>query len=87
MSLILNYLCVHQGKIKRSSLEALSRSREVADANGHEVVALVLGPEVAAHAAKRLPTYARPRRIVFMDEFPRTRTDKVDRKALSDRLA
>jgi len=51
MSLILNYLCVHQGKIKRSSLEVLSRSREVADANGHEVVALVLGPDAAAHAA------------------------------------
>ena len=43
--------------------------------------------QVAAHAAKRLPTYARPRRIVFMNEFPRTRTNKVDRRALADRLA
>ena len=42
--------------------------------------------QVAAHAAKRLPAYARPRRIVFMDEFPRTRTNKVDRRALADSL-
>ncbi|HEY5565289.1 MAG TPA: FAD-binding protein, partial [Rhodothermia bacterium] len=51
MALILTYLSVQDDKIKRSSLEALSHSREVARRNGHEVVAALIHPDGAVHAS------------------------------------
>ncbi len=39
--------------------------------------------DVSRHAARLLPGYAVPRKILFMTDFPRTRTGKVDRKALA----
>ena len=32
----------------------------------------------------RVPTYAVPERAIFLDEFPRTRTGKIDRRALQE---
>ena len=37
-----------------------------------------------AHLAARLPEFAVPGRYVFLDKFPMTVTDKIDRKALPD---
>lgn len=42
MATILNFVATADGKIKRSSLEVLSRSRELAEANGHTLEAVVL---------------------------------------------
>ena len=39
---------------------------------------------VAQHAARHLPPYARPRRVYALEEFPRTRTGKIDRNALAE---
>ena len=39
--------------------------------------------DVSRHVARLLPSYAVPRKILFLTEFPRTRTGKVDRKALA----
>jgi len=39
--------------------------------------------DVSRHAARLLPGYAVPRKVLLLTEFPRTRTGKVDRKALA----
>lgn len=41
--------------------------------------------ELKADVATRIPTYAVPRTIRFLDEFPRTATGKIDRRALQDK--
>jgi amino acid adenylation domain-containing protein len=43
--------------------------------------------DIGKHVARLLPAYARPRRISLLREFPRTRTGKIDRSALADRLS
>lgn len=48
MPAILTYLSIQQGKVKRSSLEVLSRSRELADRSGREVIAAVIDPDAAS---------------------------------------
>lgn len=45
--------------------------------------AKVSNKEINRHAARMLPGYAVPRRIHVVTEYPRTRTGKVDRKALA----
>jgi long-chain acyl-CoA synthetase len=39
--------------------------------------------EIRAHARRRLPAFARPRRILAVPELPRTSAGKVDRRAAS----
>src|SRR5690606_18749632 len=50
MSTILSYVAVQSGKPTRSSLEALSRAREVAQARGAALAAAVLAPDADALA-------------------------------------
>lgn len=50
MSTLLVYIAVNDGKIKRSSLEVLSRCKALADAQGHTVAALVIAPNAASYA-------------------------------------
>jgi electron transfer flavoprotein alpha subunit len=50
MPTILSYVAVQNGKPTRSSLEVLSRAREVARARGADLAAAVLAPDAAAHA-------------------------------------
>ncbi|MGA7306081.1 MAG: electron transfer flavoprotein subunit alpha/FixB family protein [Rhodothermales bacterium] len=49
MSAILTYLSVQQGKIKRSSLEVLTRARELANHSGHRVIAAVIDSDGVSH--------------------------------------
>lgn len=49
MSTILTYVAVSDGKLKRSSLEVLSRCRELAKANGHKTEAVIIDPEAARY--------------------------------------
>jgi electron transfer flavoprotein alpha subunit len=49
---ILVFVERREGRIKRPSLEAVSASRRLADANGGAVDALVLGAGAAGHAAE-----------------------------------
>jgi amino acid adenylation domain-containing protein len=46
-----------------------------------------LRDELKAHLAMRLPTYARPQRLVFRDELPLTPNGKVDRRRLEAECA
>jgi acyl-coenzyme A synthetase/AMP-(fatty) acid ligase len=46
-----------------------------------------LAAELQAYAKSKLEPYKYPREVVFMDELPRTHLGKVDRGALSRRLA
>jgi len=43
--------------------------------------------EIGKHVAKLLPAYARPRKINLVQNFPRTRTGKIDRSALAAQLS
>ncbi len=43
--------------------------------------------ELVSHAATRLSDYKVPQQIVVVDDFPRTGTDKVAKRALLDRFA
>ena len=40
--------------------------------------------DIAAHVSRHLPSYARPRSISILSEFPHTRTGKVDRNAIAE---
>jgi electron transfer flavoprotein alpha subunit len=64
MSTLLTYIDVHDGKIKRSSLEVLSRCNELAAELGWESVALVLQPD-ATKAIEGLKPYG-PAKIYTM---------------------
>jgi electron transfer flavoprotein alpha subunit len=56
MSTLLTVISVNDGKIKRSSLEVLSRCNELADANGHTSAALVIDAN-ASNVAEELKKY------------------------------
>jgi acyl-coenzyme A synthetase/AMP-(fatty) acid ligase len=43
--------------------------------------------EIRRHVARLLPPYACPRRINLLQDFPRTRTGKIDRGALAAQLS
>lgn len=44
MGIVLSYVAIQDGKVKRSSLEVLSRSRDLAKANGHSIKAVIAHP-------------------------------------------
>lgn len=48
MSTLLAYIAVQDGKIKKSSLEVLTRCRELAHEGGHTLAALIAHPEAAS---------------------------------------
>lgn len=63
-----------------------------ADGNKQIEAAVVAKPgvhlspaELGGHLARRLPSYAVPARIITIDQFPRTSTGKINRRALQDR--
>jgi benzoate-CoA ligase len=56
----------------------------VVAANGAHDDALTA--ELAALAADRLPAHQRPRRIMLVDELPRTATGKIQRFLLKQRV-
>ena len=67
MSTILTFVATGDGKIKRSSLEVLSRSKAVADANGMQLEAVILdaNPDsftdtVASYGASKIYTVKHP---------------------------
>ena len=45
----------------------------------------VTSRDLTAHCAERLPSYMVPERFCFLDALPRTSTDKIDRRELTDR--
>ncbi|MFN1835309.1 electron transfer flavoprotein subunit alpha/FixB family protein [Balneola sp. MJW-20] len=49
MSTLLTHIAITDGKIKRSSLEVLSRCKELADANGHTVEAVVIDANASSY--------------------------------------
>lgn len=49
MATLLVYLAVQEGRVKRSSLEVLTRVRALAEAGGHTVAAAVVAPDAQAH--------------------------------------
>ncbi len=49
MSTILTYVAISEGKVKRSSLEVLSRCRELAKANGHKSEAMIIDPDASKY--------------------------------------
>jgi len=49
MSTILTYVAISDGKVKRSSLEVLSRCREVAKENGLKVEAVIIDPDASKY--------------------------------------
>lgn len=51
MGVILSYVAIQDGKIKRSSLEVLSRSRAIAASSGHTLKAVIAHPEAASFVA------------------------------------
>lgn len=48
MSSILTYIAISDGKIKRSSLEVLSRCKAIADANGLSCEAVIIDPKASS---------------------------------------
>jgi electron transfer flavoprotein alpha subunit len=51
MGVILSYVAIQDGKIKRSSLEVLSRSRAIASSSGHTLKAVVAYPDASSFVA------------------------------------
>ncbi len=49
MGKILTYVAVQDGKLKRSSLEVLTRCRALAEAGGHTLEAVLIHPDAPAH--------------------------------------
>ena len=68
--------------------EAAAFTVEDADGTRHINAAVTLidkstsAAAMLRHVAEHLPTYAVPDRIIIMDAFPRTTSDKIDRRAL-----
>ncbi len=69
MSSILVYVSVQSGRIKRGSLEVLTRCREIAAAHGHALHALIAHPDAGAPAGTLTGEVARygPDRIYTID--------------------
>jgi electron transfer flavoprotein alpha subunit len=55
MSSLLVYVSVQSGRVKRGSLEVLTRCREIASAGGHELHALIAHPEADSLASEVAP--------------------------------
>lgn len=51
MGILLTYIAVNDGKIKRSSLEVLSHNTSLAKANGHSSEAVIIHPQASSFAA------------------------------------
>ena len=66
MSTLLTYISVNNGKIKRSSLEVLSRCNELAAAGGHESAALVVDADASSYA-EQLKNYG-PSKIYLVKD-------------------
>ncbi len=49
MSTLLTHIAISDGKIKRSSLEVLSRMHELAEANGHSTEAVIIDAEASSY--------------------------------------
>lgn len=49
MSTLLTHIAISDGKIKRSSLEVLSRCKELADAHGHNTEAVIIDENASQH--------------------------------------
>ncbi|MDZ7719039.1 MAG: electron transfer flavoprotein subunit alpha/FixB family protein [Balneolaceae bacterium] len=56
MSTLLTYISVNDGKLKRSSLEVLSRCNELAEEHGHQSDALIIDPN-ASEVAEKVKAY------------------------------
>ena len=56
MSTILTHIAISDGKIKRSSLEVLSRCNELAEKNGYQSDALIIDPN-ASEVAEKVKAY------------------------------
>jgi electron transfer flavoprotein alpha subunit len=52
MGILLTYVAINDGKLKRSALEVLSHMRTLATKNGHENHALLIHPDASAFAAE-----------------------------------
>ena len=68
--------------------EAVVLPQQNADGVYVDIIAFVLGSTTGEHcraqAARTLPDYMAPSRIIVLQTFPRTTNGKVDRKALSE---
>lgn len=67
MGVILSYIAIQDGKVKRSSLEVLSRCRELADRDGHTLKAVAVdaapakyADEIASYGAGEILAIAHP---------------------------
>ena len=62
---------------------------------GHKPIAFVVRADgstldedaVKAYAIANAPAYQHPRRVIFIDEMPLAGTNKIDKRALAQRLA
>ncbi len=62
---------------------------------GHKPIAFVVRASnavldedaVKAYALANAPAYQHPRRVIFIDEMPLAGTNKIDKRALAQRLA
>ena len=91
---------IYPGEIERV-LEADSRVAESCvipvpdDVKGHKPVAFIvvaMGHSISEEAVKQialqaLPAYMHPRRVYFLETMPLAGTNKIDRRALGERVA
>lgn len=47
MSSLLTHIAISDGKVKRASLEVLSRCRQLADEHGHHAEAVIIDPNAS----------------------------------------
>jgi long-chain acyl-CoA synthetase len=76
-----------------SGVEAVAVFGTAHDRLGEAVTAAIIGPSLTEEDVRQfcesradLPGYMKPRRIVFVEEFPRTGSQKVDKVALAERI-
>lgn len=82
MSTLLTYISVNDGKIKRSSLEVLSRCNELANANGIESAALVISDKPES-VTEQLKTYGPSKIYTIKDPIFKNHLNAPLLKALS----
>lgn len=68
MSTLLTHIAISDGKIKRSSLEVLSRCKQLADETEHSVEAVILHPR-AADFAEEVKTYGPSNIYLVQDDI------------------